>query len=55
MGFNEEMMNTDGKLNMAPKKGKKEPKPEPRVLAGSKDYDYYDLGSSKPLKGGNSW
>ena len=54
MGFKEEMMN-QREAEMSPKKGKKEPKPEPRVLAGSKDYDYYDLGSSKPLKGGNSW
>ena len=54
MGFNEEM-NKIREAEQAPTKGKKEPKAEPRVLAGSKDYDYYDLGSSKPLKGGNSW
>ena len=40
---------------MAPKKGKKEPKEEPRVLAGSKDFDYHNMGSNKPMKGGNSW
>ena len=36
-----------------PKKGEK--KEKPRILAGSKDYDYNDLGKLKPMKGGNPW
>ena len=37
-----------------PKKAPKEPKQEPRVLAGSKNYDYNNLSSAKkiPTKGG---
>ena len=33
----------------ADKKPPKEEKKEPRVLAGSKDYDYYDLSSAKKI------
>ena len=37
-----------------PKKAPKEPKQEPRVLAGSKDYNYGSLANAKkiPTKGG---
>ena len=37
-----------------PEKPKKKPKEEPRVLAGSKDYDYGNLlnGKKIPTKGG---
>ena len=35
----------------------KEEKKEPRILAGSKDFDYNNLSSGKkpPIKGGNSF
>ena len=37
------------------KKPKKKEKEEPKLKATDKDYDYYDLGKLKPMKGGNSW
>ena len=53
MGFKEEMAKireTESKQST-----RKTPKEQPRTLAGSKDYDYSNLGLKKPLKGGNSW
>ena len=37
-----------------PKKEPKEPKIEPRIKAGQKDYEYYNLADAKkiPTKGG---
>ena len=35
------------------KKPKKEEKKEPVKKAYEKDYDYYELGKRKPMKGGN--
>ena len=37
------------------KKPKKEEKKEIPKKATDKDYDYYDLGKLKPMRGGNPW
>ena len=53
MGYKEEMVKireTESKQST-----RKTPKEKPRTLAGSKDYDYSNLGPAKPLKGNNSW